>query len=123
MAARAPDQIAISIVTLAELHFGAVKARSERLRADIVEWITSEIEPRFADRTLPLSMDILVEWLQLGRQLRSAGQPRDTVDVLIAATARVHDLILVTRNARDFANTGIVVYDPWSGKTHRMDAP
>jgi toxin FitB len=123
MAARATDQIAISIVTLAELHSGAVKARSERLRADIVEWITSEIEPRFADRTLPLSKDILVDWLQLGRQLRSAGQPRDAVDVLIAATARVHDLILVTRNARDFASTGVVVYDPWSGETHRMDAP
>jgi predicted nucleic acid-binding protein len=42
---------------------------------------------------------------------------------LIAATARTHNLTLVTRNVRDFADTGVVVYDPWNDQIHRMDAP
>jgi predicted nucleic acid-binding protein len=43
--------------------------------------------------------------------------------LLIAATARCHNLTVVTRNVRDFTNTGVVVYDPWDDKTHAMDAP
>jgi predicted nucleic acid-binding protein len=42
---------------------------------------------------------------------------------LIAATARVHDLIVVSRNTRDFAGTGVMLFDPWSGQTHRMELP
>ena len=47
---------------------------------------------------------------------------RRAADLLIAATARVHELVIVTRNVRHFASTGVIVYDPWSGKTHQMDA-
>jgi predicted nucleic acid-binding protein len=49
------------------------------------------------------------------------GMTRDPADLLIAATARVNGLIIVTRNVRDFAATGVVVYDPWNGETHRME--
>jgi predicted nucleic acid-binding protein len=50
-----------------------------------------------------------------------AGDARNSADLLIASTARVHNLIIVSRNARDFAGTGVVVYDPWNGETHRME--
>jgi predicted nucleic acid-binding protein len=43
----------------------------------------------------------------------AAQQPRRDADGLIAATARVHDLILVTRNVRDFEDTGIHIRNPW----------
>ena len=43
--------------------------------------------------------------------------------MLIAATARVHGLVLATRNLRDFADTGVVVYDPWNDETRRMGEP
>jgi hypothetical protein len=36
-------------------------------------------------------------------------------------TARVHGLIVVSRNVRDFAGTGVLVYDPWNDETHRME--
>jgi predicted nucleic acid-binding protein len=51
------------------------------------------------------------------------GRPQSAPDLLIAATAQIHGLIIVSRNIRDFADTGVVVYDPWNGQTHRMDAP
>ena len=40
-----------------------------------------------------------------------------------SGAAHTHDLILVTRNARDFANTCITVYNPWTDETHQMEAP
>jgi hypothetical protein len=71
---------------------------------------------------LPVTLEILTDWLTLARQVQKRGASRSAPDLLIASTARVHNLILVSRNVKDFAGTGIVLYDPWSGKTHVMDA-
>lgn len=121
MAARAPEQFAISIVTLAELREGAALAPDEAKRAFLRQWIDAAIEPFFGDRTLPLSAAILVDWLGLARRLGARGRPQSAPDLLIAATARRHDLILVTRNSRDFAGTGVTLYNPWSNETQVMD--
>jgi hypothetical protein len=77
----------------------------------------------FMDRILTIDTDILVQWLDLQRLLKARGQTRSPADLLLAATAHIHDLILVTRNTRDFANTGITVYNPWTDETHRMEVP
>jgi predicted nucleic acid-binding protein len=84
-------------------------------------WLEEEFPALFEDRILPVSSQILVDWLALGRRLAASGTTRPASDLLIAATARVHDLILVTRNTRHFAGTGLIVYDPWTGKTHHME--
>jgi predicted nucleic acid-binding protein len=69
------------------------------------------------ERTLPATLEILVDWLDLGRKLSAKGMTRNPADLLIAATARVHGLIVVSRKVRDFAGTGVVVYDPWNSET------
>ena len=121
VAQRSASDSAISIITLAELRVGTELTASPQRRAELTRWVSNEIERSFAERTLPLTIAILVEWLQLGRRNAVAGKTRSPVDLLIAATARVHDLIVVTRNARDFAGTGVVVYDPWNDRTHQME--
>ena len=62
-------------------------------------------------------------WLQLSRKLRVRSETKDPPDLLLAATAQTYGLTLVTRNTRDFANTGITVYNPWTDETHTMEAP
>jgi toxin FitB len=121
IAAESPTDTAISIVTLAELRDGASTARDEGKRRKLIEWIDAEIVDSFGNRTLPLTTEILIAWIALSRRLRGKGNTRDPADLLIAATARVHDLTLVSRNTRHFAGTGVVVYDPWSDVTHRME--
>lgn len=123
VAAEAPENLAISIVTLSELLDGASSNPDEVRRRKLTSWVEIEVSDAFRDRTLPLTPSILIDWLRLGRRLRAAGRSREAADVLIAATARVHKLTLVTRNVRDFADTGVIVYDPWNDKTHVMDAP
>ena len=91
----------------------------EAKRRQLTAWIDTEIAVSFYNRTLPLTIDILVDWIGLARTLQ--GRTRDPTDLLIAATARVHDLILVSRNVRHFAGTGIVVYDPWNDQTHQTE--
>ena len=121
IAAQPRRDLAISEMTLAELRDGA--DRNVARRTAISEWIDSEVLGLFGDQTIPVSVEILIDWIRLLRRLRTTGKPKDAGDLLIAATAHIHDLIVVTRNLRDFANTGIIVYDPWNDQTHRMDAP
>ena len=121
IAQRPPAQIAISIVTMAELRLGVQTTANLERRAELTRWMKQEVESSFADRMLPLTTDILIEWLQLGRRTAAAGRTRAPADLLLAATARVHDLIVVSRDVRDFAGTGVLIYDPWNDKTHHMD--
>jgi predicted nucleic acid-binding protein len=108
-----PSLVAISIVTLAELRVGAETTANRDRRAELMSWIEEEIENLFRNRTLPLTTEILIEWIQLARRNAAAGMTRAPADLLIGATARVHDLVIVSRNARDFAGMGVFVYDPW----------
>jgi predicted nucleic acid-binding protein len=123
IAERAPSEIAISIVTLAELQDGAATAPDEADRRKLTRWLDSMVVPFFADRVLHLTSETLVDWLRLTRRLEQKRVARKAPDLLIASTARVHNLIVVSRNVRDFADTGVIVYDPWTETTRRMDDP
>ena len=117
------ELMAISVVTLAELRDGASTVADKTRRQRLDHWIDAEVVATFENRTLPLTVDILSDWLFLARKLSAKGRPRSAPDLLIAATARVHDLIIVSRNFHDFAGTDVSVFDPWSEEIHRMDAP
>ena len=120
---RPRQELSICLITLAELRSGALAAPDAELKADITQWIENDVISFFDERIIALSVDILIDWIGLSQRLRSAGTAKDAADLLIAATARFHNLTLVTRNVRDFAGTGTVVYDPWRDRTHRMDKP
>ena len=62
----------------------------------------------FGDRVLPIAEVIAVEWGRL-----NARRTLPVVDGLMAATARVHGLTVVSRNAADFRHTGVPVLDPF----------
>jgi predicted nucleic acid-binding protein len=115
------ELIAISIVTLAELREGAARHDDNQRRVELDHWVDAIVLPWLGDRVLPVTLDILVHWLDLGHKLSARGMTRNSADLLIASTARVHNLIIASRNARDFAGTGVVVYDPWTSETHRTE--
>ena len=66
------------------------------------------IETTFADRVLPVDMAVARFWGEL-----SASRSLPAIDTLIAATAMVHRLTLVTRNTRNGELTGVLLIDPW----------
>ena len=120
---RSQDDAAISIVAMAELSEGISLVTDASHRDALKLWMDTTIIPWLGELILPLTEEILVDWLKLSRQLAAKRKACKAPDTLIAATARVRDLIVVSRNIRDFADTGIVVYDPWNDHTHRMDPP
>ena len=115
-----PEQVAISILTLAELIKGAQATPTMARRDELITWINNDLRPSFGERILLADIHILTEWLGLTDRVLAARSSRKSADLLIAATARIHRLTLVTRNWRDFAGTGVAAFDPWTGETHRM---
>lgn len=95
-----PDVAAISAATLAELHFGVHLARDDRARRARLRRLT-EIETRFDP--LPVDAPVARSYGALAHLVVTAGrQPRRrAMDLLIAATAQVHDVPLYTRDAQD----------------------
>jgi predicted nucleic acid-binding protein len=95
-----PGELAISAVSLAELHFGVLLARDDDARARRLSRL-SAMQRRFDP--LPVDEAVAESYGLLASAVVKAGrQPRARVmDLLIAATARAHDAALFTRNSRD----------------------
>jgi toxin FitB len=116
-------EIGLSAVTLAELADGIALTTDQRRKDELTIWLDAGVVRRFDYRIVPVSTEVLLDWLGLTRKLGARGRPQAAADMLIASTCRVHDLILVTRYARDFGNTGITVYNPWTDETQKTEPP
>jgi predicted nucleic acid-binding protein len=104
-----PSALSISVLTLGEIAKGAAQcATRDRAQAAIYyEWLAL-VRSNYADRTIPIDPDIAETWGRLAGR-----RPLPIIDGLLAATALVRSLTLVTRNVADFADLGLAVFDPW----------
>ena len=104
-----PAEIYLSVITVGEIVRGAeLKRRSDPVAAEnLLGWL-NVLRAHYGQRLLPISDAVAAEWGRL-----AALRPRGDADGLIAATAIVHGLALVTRNVRDFADVGAKVINPF----------
>lgn len=104
----------ISVLTLAEIEIGVLRKAEGKRRDDLQHWFSGPLQNRFRDRILPFDKDVASVWAHIVANSLSTGRPLPTVDSQIAATALHFNLILVTRNVRDFSGLGIQVFNPWN---------
>ena len=102
---------AISELTIGELTKGAFFLPAGSKRRQILGWI-AEVESAFDDRLLPLDRDVLKTWGQLCGTHAAQGRRWPVIDSLLAATALLHDLTIVTRNTTDFPPE-VRTFNPW----------
>ena len=109
IAATPPDRLHVSVLTLGEIEQGItrVRGRGDRNQASALERWLRDVQAGFEDRVLPVTLPVATAW---GRQQYT--QPLPLIDALIAATARVHGLTVVTRNVKDFELAGVEVLNP-----------
>ena len=107
------NSIFLSVLVTGEIRRGieAIRKRDPRAATALERWLDSVMQAH-SDRVLPVDAAAADEW---GRLDARGSLP--VVDGLLAATARVHDLTLVTRNVKDVVRTGIDVLDPFASTT------
>jgi toxin FitB len=106
-------ELHLSVLTLGEIRKGIERLRGrDRNQANVFASWVAELQNRFAPRILPVNARVADEWSRL-----NAPAERKTVDSLIAATARVYQLIVVTRNTVDFKDCAVPLLKPWHGPT------
>ena len=111
------DNLLISILSVGELKKGIIKLeRSQPIRSQSLwEWV-ERIEVRFEGRILTINQRVIDHWARLCGKLEAKGTKLAVLDSLIAATALVYDLAVVTRNVNDFNATTVRVFNPWELK-------
>jgi predicted nucleic acid-binding protein len=100
----------ISVLTLGELRKGVAKKQREdpEMAKRLADWAEG-LEFSFADRILGIDAAMARQWGEW-----SGERPRPVVDTLLAATAVLHGLTLVTRNIRDVRGIPVKLLDPWT---------
>ncbi|WP_299843865.1 type II toxin-antitoxin system VapC family toxin [uncultured Jannaschia sp.] len=110
IAAQDAGRFYISALTLMELEIGVlrIERRDPGQGAHLRTWLNERVLPAFSDRVLPVDGPVALRCARL-----HVPDPRSERDALIAATALVHGMSVVTRNVRDFEATAVPLIDPW----------
>ncbi len=103
----------LSAITIGEVHRGLERLPESRRKDELITWANNDLIHRFGKRILPLDVDTMLMWASLVARLERSGHPIAMMDSLIAATASLHHLIVVTRNISDFLPCGVQVINPW----------
>jgi len=99
----------LSVLTFGEIRKGIELLRGrDPAQAEVFASWLRELQTGFADRIIAIDARIADEWGRL-----NAIAPRNTVDRLIAATGRIHNLTVVTRNTGDFTGCDVPLLNPW----------
>jgi predicted nucleic acid-binding protein len=106
-----PDtSLYLSVITILELEIGVLRVRRKDAKAGAIlhDWLHQFVLPAFSGRVLPADVEIVLRCAELHVPVN-----RSQNDALIAATALVHRMTVITRNVADFAPTGVQIFNPW----------
>lgn len=105
-----PGSLFVSAISILELETGVllVERRDAAQGAILRAWLDDHVLPAFAGRVLPVDLTVAQRCARL-----HVPDPRAERDALIAATALVHGMSVVTRNVADFEPTGVAIVNPW----------
>ncbi len=103
-------ELFISAITIMELELGvlSIERKDATQGAVLRAWLEQQVLPEFAERTLPIDTAVAQSCAPL-----HVPDKRGERDALIAATALVHGMSVVTRNVVDFEPTGVSIINPW----------
>lgn len=113
-ASRPPTTLYLSVLTLGEIRKGVEGVADTLRRQVLTDWLETDLPLFFTGRILDIDASVADRW---GGLVAAAGRPLaglSAIDSLLAATALAHDLVLVTRNTKDFSGLPVQLFNPWT---------
>lgn len=107
---RSESDLFMSALTVGEIEGGIAALMAGPKKDALIAWVRRTLPERFSDRVLPIDLAVAAAWGEFQGRNK---QTLPIVDGLIAATARVHGLTVVTRNVTDFRRFDVPIFDPW----------
>ena len=104
----------LSVLSFGELTKGITRLPAGAKQKRLQVWLDEDLAQRFSGRVMPIDQIVAAAWGELQARAEKRGRPMPVVDGLIAATAAVHSLAIVTRNTEDMAQSGVEILDPWT---------
>ena len=108
--------LVLTAICEAELRYGVAIVPAGRRRNELEAAMTRWLEVGFGGRILPFDSDAARHYADIASGRRRAGRPIGEADCQIAAICRSRGAALVTRNIRDFKDTGIEIINPWTAE-------
>jgi hypothetical protein len=105
------DSLWLSVATISEIDFGIARLAPGFRRTEFEFW-RNDLVDAFGARILPIDVSVASTWGVIRARAAALGRTMPLMDALMAATAEVHGLTLVTRNVRDFEIWGGSVFNP-----------
>lgn len=112
IAAQDKSRLNLSAVTIGEVRRGIERLQSGSKKAHLQNWL-EELRLKFSGRILPLTEETFSIWGKMFVGFEAKGLVRPLLDSLLEATALEHDLILVTRNVKNFQGSSVTILNPW----------
>lgn len=113
-----PKTLYLSYLTIGEIQKGIIKrgndARAKRLKT----WLEKTILTFYEGRILPVEKNVATEWGRICGESERNGKTRPSIDALIAATACIHRMKLITRNEKDMSGMGVPLLNPFDGSVN-----
>jgi toxin FitB len=104
----------LSVLTLGEIRKGVELMLDPARRNRIEQWLADDLTVRFSGRILPVDLPAANCWGKIAGSQTARRSPLPVVDALLAATASVNDLTLVSRDTQHFEQLGLSVLNPWT---------
>ena len=110
-----PAQMYLSVITIGEIRKGIEKLPVSEQKAILHDWLSSQLLVRFDGRIAPITTSVMLRWGALTGRLETKGVVLSAIDSFIAAIALDGQFALATRNTDDFRETGVSLFNPWTG--------
>lgn len=107
------QRVFISVITVGEIVRGVQRLPPGVKRERLLEWIERGVKANFARRIIPVDLGVMEKWALLQARMTAGGRSLPILDSLIAATAAVHQLTVVSRNVADFSEADVPLLNPW----------